>query len=223
MTTRELNTENATRRYLDPDESDARKNSLLTIAVIGACLVSLASIGVAVKFANQSAHARVVVLSSTPTGDMMALPVIDAADAHPTPKTMQYFANQIVTSCYSRVRATINDDFFTCQDYLSKKLAQDRQKDEQETHWIATFIGDGTPETRVEARRVRLETQGDCTDASRPCKLTVDYTAKTGQQVEQESVDLYYVISPAAVTSDMILTNPLGIQILEKREQRVGV
>jgi hypothetical protein len=179
----------------------------LLLAVLGLGLGEL-------RTAKQIARQRVIVLAAARDGSFDSVAYVNMVDHLPTDKEVQHFAYVWATKYYSRVRATIADDYPASLQFFAPEIVTELKTAAEQSHWVRDFEESNDPEVKVTVKKIRLE-QGSLTiDLDKHFFLT---GKELVEKAENWTVQVpYQLLPPAEITNAMIALNPDGLKITGK-------
>lgn len=215
------NYENARRQhyeYYAPALVQAWWLRLFCAGLVGAVL--LLGIG-SLRTAKQLRKQKVIVLSAAHDGSFDRVQYVDMADYQPDRKVIEHFAYLWATKYYSRVRATIADDYTQSLEFFSPAVVQDLRTVAEQTQWIQNFRDDlSQPEVRIQVRKIRLEHGGISIDFEKHLVLN---ERETPGSVESWTSQVVYSLMPVEqVSNSMIPVNPIGLRITARPVETKG-
>jgi hypothetical protein len=172
------------------------------------------------RTAKQIAKQRVIVLSAARDGSFDQTQYVNIADYQPSDKVIEHFAYVWAVKYYSRVRATIADDWTESLKFFSTPMVSELKTEAERSQWIQAFQQSSDPEVRIEVKKVRLEKGA----------ITIDFDKHfylAGQEVmgkaENWTSQIPYTLTPVAeVTTGMIPVNPIGLKITTRPLETKG-
>jgi hypothetical protein len=172
------------------------------------------------RTAKQVAKQRVIVLAAARDGSFDRTEYVNMADYQPDDKVIEHFAYVWAVKYYSRVRATIADDWTDSLKFFSTSMVTELKTETERSQWIQAFQQSSEPETRIEVKKVRLD-KG---------MITIDFDKHFylgGQEVmgkvENWTSQIRYTLTPVGeVTTGMIPINPLGLRIIARPLETKG-
>ena len=139
----------------------------------------------------------------------------------PLAPELKYFLTQFVSQHYSRVRATVRENYAASLYFLDGRLADATIAANHKSNAIETFLTDGTDEIEVVVKNVALE---DLREP--PFKAAVDFEkiyVSPGDHVERKReryVGHFVFVVKDRVPNAFIPINPLGLTITYFREDQ---
>jgi len=210
----------AKRQFVEFYGSVAVTNTYLMIAVV--CLAAV-SIGLTILNARTAQALRRVkppVIRINETGQAEVLPP-SALEYRPREAEVRYFLIEFVRRHYSRIRATVREDYARSLYYLDERLAAGLMESDKKQNAIAAFLAGGAPEVDVTVRNVSIE---DLRQS--PYRAIVEfekvfYAPSDRSEIKRER----YVANVVFVVRDqvpnaLVPVNPLGLTITYFREDQ---
>lgn len=194
-------------------------NTYLKIAVLCLCVVC---VGLTVLNMNTNASVRdlkPVVVGIDPEGRPQVLPY-QSVEYHPQEKEIKYFLLQFVEHHYSRMRATVKEDYARSLYFLEAQLAVGLIESGKNSKAIESFLAGQGEENDVKIINVSIEDL-----RTSPYHATVDFEKIFYSPDHQETRREKYVanflfIIKDRVPNNLIPINPLGLTITYFREDQ---
>src|SRR5262249_32212679 len=143
----------------------------------------------------------------------------DSLSYQPQEAEIRYFLMDFVQRHYSRIRATLKENYARSLYFLDGRLADAVIEANKKTNAIQTFLAGSTDEIEVQVNNVSIE---DLRTA--PYKATVDFEKvyrSAGQESRREKYVGHFVfVVKDQVPNAMIPVNPLGLTITYFREDQ---
>ncbi len=210
----------ARRPYVEQYGSTLVMNTYLKIALL--CL-SVVAVGLLIlNFRTHQAlqHLTPLVIRIDDIGRATALAYHTLAYTPQAPE-LKYFLTAFVTKHYSRVRATVREDYASSFYFLDGRLADATIDANKKSKVIETFLTNDAEEVEVSVKNVALE---DLREP--PYKATVDFekvfvTPHDHVEVRRERYVAHVVfVIRDRVPNALIPVNPLGLTITYFREDQ---
>jgi len=216
--TKDLNA--AKRQYVEQFGSVIVSNTYLKIAVLALSLVNVGLVILNIKTYQAFGHLKPIVIRIDAVGRAEALRY-DSLEYRPQEAEIKYFLIDFVQRHYSRMRATVRENYARSLYFLDGRLADAIIEANKKTKAIETFLTGGSEEIEDRVANVSIE---DLRTA--PYKATVDfekiyYAAADHQEIRREKYIANFVfIVKEHVPNAMIPVNPLGLTITYFREDQ---
>jgi type IV secretory pathway TrbF-like protein len=212
---------NAARRlYMELYGSALVRNNYLTIAVL--CLCALHVGDLVLHFRQQQIVREfkplVVRIDSLARPEAVAY---DTLEYKPRDAEIRHFLTQFVQQHYSRMRATLRENYPRSLYFLDGRLADATIEANKKTKAIETFLAGQGEEIEVKVRNVAIEDL-----RSPPYRATVDfekiyYSPADHAEIRREKYAANFVfIVKDRVPNALIPVNPLGLTITYFREDQ---
>jgi len=217
----DTNYENARRQHYEYYAPALVQASWLRLFCAG-LVVALLLLGLgSLRTAKQLRKQKVIVLSSARDGSFDRVQYVDMADYQPDRKVVEHFAYVWATKYYSRLRATIADDYTQSLEFFSPALVQELKTVAEQTRWIRQLRDDlSQPEVRIQVRKIRLEHGGISIDFEKHFFLN---GRETPGSVESWISQVTYALMPVEqVSNSMIPVNPIGLRITVRPVETKG-
>lgn len=213
----------ARRQYLERYGSTLVMNTYLKIALLCLVLVALGLIALNLRTQRTFEHFRPLVIRIDDVGRATA---VSYASLEYTPQApeLKYFLIQFVTRHYSRMRATVRQQYAESLYFLDGRLADATMEANKKSGAIERFLAGSGEEIDVRVRNVTLE---DLRQS--PYRATVDFDkVYTAQATRMELRRETYMAQVVFVLTDhvehaRIPINPLGLTITYFREDQAFV
>ena len=208
--------DNAKRQFVELYGSALVLNTYLKIAVVLLSLVALGLVFLNLRTAAHAAQMKPLVIRINEVGRAEALK-FDTFEYQPHEAEIRYFLIDFVQRHYSRVRATLKENYARSLYFLDGRLADAVIEANKKTNAIETFLAGSSEEIDVQVNNVSIE---DLRTA--PYKATVDFAKvyrSAGQETKREKYIANFVfVVKDKVPNSMIPVNPLGLTITYFRE-----
>jgi type IV secretory pathway TrbF-like protein len=209
----------ARRRFVELYGSVEVMNTYLKIAVVLLCGVCLALVLLNLKTLQTYRNFRPLVIRIDEVGRAEAVKY-DAFDYRPGEREIKYFLADFVERHYSRMRATLKENYARSLYFLDGRLADSLMEADKKARGLETFLMGTGDEIEVKVKRVVIE------DLRKPpYRATVDFDKvfygqdRTVRRREQCLANFVFTIK-ADVPNAMIPVNPLGLMISYFREDQ---
>ncbi len=216
--TKDLNA--AKRQYVEQFGSVLVMNTYLKVALLALSLVCLGLIVLNIKTFGAFRHLKPLVVRIDSVGRAEAVRY-DSLEYRPQEAEIKYFLIDFVQRHYSRMRATVRENYARSLYFLDGRLADAIIEANKKSKVIETFLNGGSEEIEVQVTNVSIEDL-----RSPPYKATVDfekvyYTIADHQETRREKyiANLVFVVKES-VPNAMIPVNPLGLTIVYFREDQ---
>lgn len=192
--------------------------SYLRVALLSVSILCLGLLVLNVKTFQAFHNFRPLVIRINDVGRAEAVSY-DSLSYRPQDAEVRYFLIQFVTQHYSRMRATVRENFARSLYFLDGRLADAIIEASKKTKTLENFLGGTGPEIEVVVKNVSIE------DIRKPpYKATVDfervyYNYGDATELKREKYTAHFVFMVRdQVPNDMIPVNPLGLTITYFRE-----
>lgn len=194
-------------------------NTYLKIAVLCLSLVCLGLIAVDIRISSNLRDQKPMVVGIDPAGRPQVLRY-ETVEYHPQEKELKYFLTQFVEHHYSRMRATLKEDYARSLYFLEAQLADAFIESNRKSKAIETFLAGQGEENDVKVTSVSIEDL-----RSSPYRATVDfekiyYGADHQESRREKYTANFQFIVKDRVPNDFIPVNPLGLTITYFREDQ---
>jgi type IV secretion system protein VirB5 len=213
----------ARRRYVEQYGSTLVMNRYLHVAVACLCLVLVALSVVTVHTQRTFQNFKPLVIRIDEVGHAAAV-TYDSLTYTPQAPELKYFLVQFVTMHYSRVRATVRQQYAQSLYFLDGRLADATMEANTKSGLIERFLTSGGDEIDVRVKNVTLEDL-----RQPPYRATVQFdkvylAPSTRAETKHESfvAHLVFVVTQQ-VDNARIPINPLGLTITYFREDQAFV
>jgi type IV secretory pathway TrbF-like protein len=207
------------RRYLEFYASTAVMNTYLKIALLALCFVCAGLMALNLKTYQTFRNVKPLVVRINEVGRAEAVSY-DSFAYHPQEAEIKYFLIDFVRRHYSRIRATVRQDYARSLYFLEAKLADGIIEANKKSKVIESFLAGQGEEIDVEVQNVAIEDL-----RASPYRATVDfmkvYYAARRQEVRREKyvANIVFVVKDK-VPNALIPVNPLGLTIVYFREDQ---
>jgi type IV secretion system protein VirB5 len=213
----------ARRRYVEQYGSTLVMNTYLQLAVLGLSLVAVGLIALNVHTQRTLQHVKPLVIRIDEVGRAMA---VNYASFTYTPQApeLKYFLIQFVTKHYSRLRATVRQQYAESLYFLDGRLADATIEANKKAGTIERFLTSIRDDVDVHVRNVTLEDL-----RQPPYRATVDFdqvylSPATGAETRRDTYVAHLVfVLDDHVDNARIPINPLGLRITYVREDQAFV
>jgi type IV secretory pathway TrbF-like protein len=211
------------RAYVERYGSTLVMNTYLKIALLGLSLVAVGLILLAFRIQRAAEQVKPLVIRIDDVGRATA---VNEATLTYTPQApeLKYFLVQFVTAYYSRIRATVRQQYAESLYFLDGRLTDATIEANKKSGTIERFLTDGSDEIEVHVKNVTLE------DVRQPpYRATVEFdrvhlspATRAGQKRETYVAHVVFVLKDQ-VDNARIPINPLGLTITYFREDQAFV
>jgi type IV secretion system protein VirB5 len=213
----------ARRAYVERYGSTLVMNTYLKIALLGLSVVAVALIGLAFRIQRAAEHVKPLVIRIDDVGRATA--VSDATLAYtPQAPELKYFLVQFVTAHYSRMRATVRQQYAESLYFLDGRLADATIDANKKAGTIERFLTGTSEEIEVHVKNVTLDDL-----RQPPYRATVEFeqvylAPATRSELRREAhvAHLVFVVKDQ-VENARIPINPLGLTITYFRDDQAFV
>jgi type IV secretion system protein VirB5 len=213
----------ARRRYVEQYGSALVMNRYLQLALLCLSVVAVGLIGLTLRIQRAAQQVKPLVIRIDDVGRATA---VTEASLMYTPQApeLKYFLVQFVTAHYSRMRATVRQQYAQSLYFLDGRLADATIDANKKAGTIERFLTGGTEDIDVHVKNVTLE---DLRQA--PYRATVEFeqvylSTATRTEVKRETYIAHIVfVLKDQVDNARIPINPLGLTITYFREDQAFV
>jgi len=210
-------------RYVEPYASALVLNRSLTIALLCLSVVAVGLIGLTLRAVQAAQHVKPLVIRIDDVGRAAA---VDAAALEYTPQApeLKYFLIQFVTAHYSRMRATVRQQYAASLYFLDGRLADATIDANKKSGAIERFLTGEGDEIEVHVKNVTLEDL-----RQPPYRATVEFeqvylAPATRTELKRETYVAHVVfVLKDHVDNARIPINPLGLTVTYFREDQAFV
>ena len=192
----------------------------LRIALACLSLVSLGLLVLNIKTFQAFHNFKPLVIRINDVGRAEAV-AYDSLTYHPRDAEVRYFLIEFVTKHYSRMRATVRENFAQSLYFLDGRLAEATIERNKKNRTLESFLAGDGPQVEVTVNNVAIEDM-----RTPPYKATVDfervyYNYGDGAELKREKYTGHFVfVVKEVVPNTMIPVNPLGLTITYFREDQ---
>jgi type IV secretory pathway TrbF-like protein len=210
----------AKRQYVEQFGSILVMNTYLKIAVLALSLVCLGLIVLNIKTFGAFRNLKPIVIRIDAVGRAEAVHY-GSLEYRPQEAEIKYFLIDFVQRHYSRMRATVRENYARSLYYLDGRLADGIIEANKKSKAIENFLAGGGEEIEVHVTNVSIEDL-----RSPPYKATVDfekvyYSSPDHQEIRREKYIANFVfVVKESVPNAMIPVNPLGLTIVYFRQDQ---
>jgi type IV secretion system protein VirB5 len=213
----------ARRRYLEQYGSTLVMNTYLQLAVLGLAVVAIGLIVLNVHTQRTFRNFKPLVIRIDDVGRAAA---VNYANLTYTPQApeLKYFLIQFVTKHYSRMRATVRQQYAESLYFLDGRLADATIESNKKAGTIERFLTSGSEEIDVRVKNVTLEDL-----RQPPYRATVEFeemylSPATHAEARRETYVAHLVfVMDDHVDNARIPINPLGLTITYFRDDQAFV
>jgi type IV secretion system protein VirB5 len=194
--------------------------SYLRIALACVSVVCLGLLVLNVKTFQAFHNFKPLVIRINDVGRAEAV-AYDSLTYQPRDAEVRYFLIEFVTKHYSRMRATVQENFARSLYFLDGRLADATIEANKKNRTLETFLAGDGPQIEVVVKNVSIEDT-----RTLPYKATVDfervyYNYGDGAELKRENYTAHFVfVVKDRVPNAMIPINPLGLTITYFREDQ---
>ena len=213
----------ARRRYVEQYGSTLVMNTYLQVAVACLSVVIVALIGLNVHTQRLVRNLKPLVIRIDDVGHAAAVSY-DSLTYTPQAPELKYFLLQFITMHYSRMRATVRQQYAQSLYFLDGRLADATIDANRKSGLIERFLTSGGEEIDVRVKNVTLEDL-----RQPPYRATVDFdkvylAPATRAEMKREAFVAHVVfVVTEHVDNARIPINPLGLTIMYFREDQAFV
>lgn len=207
----------AKRQFVELYGSMAVMNTFLKIAVLALCGVCIGLLVLNIKTNQRAQNLKPIVIRINELGRAEAVSY-GSFDYHPQEAEIKYFLIDFVQRHYSRMRATVRENFARSLYFLDGRLADAVMEADKKTKGLETFLAGQNDEIEVTVKNVAIEDL-----RTPPYRATVDfekvYTGADRLVEKRERYVAHFVfVVKDHVPNTFIPVNPLGLTIIYFRE-----
>jgi type IV secretion system protein VirB5 len=213
----------ARRRYLEQYGSTLVMNTYLQLAVLGLAVVAVGLIVLNVHTQRTFRNVKPLVIRIDDIGRAAAV-TYESLTYTPQAPELKYFLVQFVTKHYSRLRATVRQQYAESLYFLEGRLADATIEANKKAGTIERFLTSGSEELDVRIKNVTLEDL-----RQPPYRATVEFdqvslspATRTETHRETYVAHLIFVMDDH-VDNARIPINPLGLTITYFRDDQAFV
>ena len=213
----------ARRRYVEQYGSTLVMNTYLKLALLCLSVVAVGLIGLTLRIQHTAQQVKPLVIRIDDAGRATAVREVSLTYTPQAPE-LQYFLVQFVTAHYSRLRATVRQQYAQSLYFLDGRLADATIEANKKSGTIERFLTGSTEDIDVHVKNVTLE---DLRQA--PYRATVEFekvylSPATRAEVKRETFVAHVVfVLKDQVDNARIPINPLGLTITYFREDQAFV
>jgi type IV secretion system protein VirB5 len=213
----------ARRRYLEQYGSTLVMNTYLQLAVLGLSLVAVGLVVLNLHTERTFRSFKPLVIRIDDVGRATAVTYASLTYTPQAPE-LKYFLVQFVTKHYSRMRATVRQQYAESLYFLDGRLTDATIEANKKAGTIERFLTGGSEEIDVRVKNVTLEDL-----RQPPYRATVDFdevalSPATHGEVRRETYVAHVVfVLDDHVDNARIPINPLGLRITYFREDQAFV
>jgi type IV secretory pathway TrbF-like protein len=210
----------ARRQYVEQFGSVLVMNTYLKITLLAISLVCLGLIVLNIKTYEASRRPERIIVRIDAVGRAEAVRY-GSLEYHPQEAEIKYFLIDFVQRHYSRMRATVRENYARSLYFLDGRLADALIEANKKSKTIENFLAGGGEEIEVHVTNVSIEDL-----RNPPYKATVDfekvyYTSPDHQEIRREKYVANFVfVVKESVPNAMIPVNPLGLTIVYFRQDQ---
>jgi type IV secretory pathway TrbF-like protein len=213
----------ARRPYVERYGSTLVMNTYLTIALLCLSLVAVGLLGLAFRMERAVEHVKPLVIRIDDVGRASAITDANLAYTPQAPE-LKYFLVQFVTAHYSRMRATVRQQYAESLYFLDGRLADATIDANKKAGTIERFLTGSTEEIEVHVKNVTLDDL-----RQPPYRATVAFdkvylAPATRAELKRDTYVAHVVfVLKDAVDNARIPINPLGLTITYFRDDQAFV
>jgi hypothetical protein len=163
------------------------------------------------RTAKQLRKEKILVVAPARDGSFDGVQYVSMADYQPTDKVVEHFAYVWAVKYYSRIRASISEDYPESLKFFSPDMVRTLKSEADQSQWLQQFEASSDPEIRIEVKKVRLERGTITIDFDKHFYL---FGHEVAGKVESWTTQISYALTPIEqITSGMIPANPIGLKI----------
>jgi type IV secretion system protein VirB5 len=210
----------ARRRYVEQYGSTVVMNRYLRAALLCLSLVTVALVGLTIATQRTYAHVKPLVIRIDDVGHATAV-TYDSLTYTPQAPELKYFLVQFITKHYSRMRATVRQQYAESLYFLDGRLADATMDADKKAGLIERFLTSGGDEIDVRVKNVTLEDL-----RQPPYRATVEFeqvhlAPVTRAELRRDTLIAHLVfVLHDQVDNARIPINPLGLTITYFRDDQ---
>jgi type IV secretion system protein VirB5 len=213
----------ARRRYVEQYGSTLVMNTFLKLALLCLSVVAVGLIALTLRIERAAEHVKPLVIRIDDVGRATA--VTEASLTYtPQAPELKYFLVQFVTAHYSRVRATVRQQYAESLYFLDGRLADATIDANKKAGTIERFLTGSSDDIDVHVKNVTLEDL-----RQPPYRATIDFdkvylSPATRTELKRDTYVAHVVfVLKDQVDNARIPINPLGLTITYFREDQAFV
>ncbi len=210
----------ARQQYVEQFGSLIVMNTYLKIAVLALSVVSVALVALNIRTYGAFRNLKPLVIRINDVGRAEAVKY-DTFDYQPQEAEIKYFLVDFVQRHYSRMRATVRDNYARSLYYLDGRLADGLIEANKKHQTIESFLAGSGEEIDVQVKNVSIEDL-----RHPPYRAVVDfervyYAPATHLETKREKyvANIVFVVKDK-VANEMVPVNPLGLAITYFRQDQ---
>src|SRR5215467_55313 len=205
-------------RYVEQFGDVIVTSNHLKIVVLVESLAILALVWLNIRTYQAFRYVKPLVIRINDVGRAEAVPY-DTFEYRPQESEIKYFLIDFVQRHYSRMRATVRENYARSLYFLDGRLADSLIEANKKSKAIESFLAGSGDEIEVRVNNVTIEDL-----RSSPYRATVDFekvytTARQETRREKYVANMVFVIKDN-VSNALIPVNPLGLTIIYFREDQ---
>jgi type IV secretion system protein VirB5 len=207
-------------RYVEHYGSTLVMNRYLKVALLCLSVVTVALVGLTVATQRTYAHVKPLVIRIDDVGHATAV-TYDSLTYTPQAPELKYFLVQFITKHYSRMRATVRQQYAESLYFLDGRLADATMDANKKSGVIERFLAGGGEEIDVRVKNVTLEDL-----RQPPYRATVEFdqvhlAPVTRVELRRDTFVAHVVfVLRDQVDNSRIPVNPLGLTITYFRDDQ---
>ncbi len=207
-------------RYVEHYGSTLVMNRYLKVALLCLSVVTVALVGLTIATQRTYAHVKPLVIRIDDVGHATAV-TYDSLTYTPQAPELKYFLVQFITKHYSRMRATVRQQYAESLYFLDGRLADATMDANKKSGVIERFLASGGEEIDVRVKNVTLEDL-----RQPPYRATVEFeqvhlAPVTRSELRRDTFVAHVVfVLRDEVDNARIPINPLGLTITYFREDQ---
>jgi type IV secretory pathway TrbF-like protein len=207
-------------RYVEHYGSTLVMNRYLKVALLCLSLVTVALVGLTIATQRTYAHVKPLVIRIDDVGHATAV-TYDSLTYTPQAPELKYFLVQFITKHYSRMRATVRQQYAESLYFLDGRLADATMDANKKSGVIERFLASGGEEIDIRVKNVTLEDL-----RQPPYRATVEFdqvhlAPVTRAELRRDTFVAHVVfVLRDQIDNARIPINPLGLTITYFREDQ---
>lgn len=206
--------------YMEQFGSALVTNTYLKIALLSISVIAIGLLVLNIKTYQIFRNFKPLVIRVNDVGRAEAVSY-DTLAYRPQANEIRYFLTEFVTNYYSRVRATVRNNFARSLYFLDGRAADALIEQKKKSKEIEMFLVTGSEETEIVVTNVAIEDM-----RTPPYHATVDfekvfYTIPEHVETRRERyVGNFFFVVKDQVPNSMVPINPLGLTITYFRQDQ---
>ncbi len=209
----------AERQYVEQFGSLIVMNTYLKIALLAASLLALALVGLNFKTFAAFRDLKPLVIRINQVGQAEGIRY-ETLEYHPEEAEIKYFLTDFVERHYSRMRATLRENYARSLYFLDGRLADTLIEANKKSRALETFLAGSGEEVDIRVTGISIEDL-----RTPPYRAAVDfeklyYTSDHTESRRERFVGHFVFVVKDHVPNNVVPVNPLGLTITYFREDQ---